>query len=295
MKVLYRLFRIKQWVKNSFIFLPLIFSGNLFNTSYWLPTLIAFFSFSFTASAVYCLNDIRDVDADRRHPQKRTRPIASGRISVSAALCITFLLLFASAGLLFLLSPEAAVKVAIVQAVYLLLNIAYCFWLKRFPIIDVCIIAFGFVLRLADGAVATDIWLSPWIVCMTFLLTLFMAFAKRRDDVLLNLARKEEAPIREGTQYYTTEYLNLVLGILAAVTLVCYLMYCISPDTMQRFHCDYIYVTFIFVLAAILRYLMLAVVKGESGSPTDIALHDRFIQLCVTAWIATFALIIYAL
>ena len=287
------LLRVRQWVKNAFVFLPIIFSGNLFTIEYWYPAIVVFFSFSFVASSIYCINDIKDVEADRRHPKKRLRPIASGRVGKTTAYVLTVCLLLCSSSLLLFLPPELIWKCVLIEGCYFVLNLLYCFLLKRYAIIDVSIIAFGFVLRLVDGGIACGIWVSPWIVCMTFLITLFIAFAKRRDDLLIDRSNGDRTPIRKSSESYNLDYLNLILGVLGAVTIVCYLMYCMAPDTIQRFQCGYVYITFVFVLIAILRYLMLAVVRGESGSPTDIALHDRFIQLCVLAWIVSFALIIY--
>lgn len=293
MTSLFQLIRVHQWVKNGFVFLPIFFSGNLLNPDLWFPAIVVFISFSFVASAIYCINDIKDVEADRRHPHKCNRPIVSGKIKITTTWGIVIALIIAAFSVLALLPEHTFFKCFAVEGAYLILNLLYCLILKKYAIIDVFIIALGFVLRLTDGGFACDIWISPWIVCLTFLITLFMAFAKRRDDVLINMKNGGQQSIRRSSESYNLDYLNLTLGVLASVTIVCYLMYCIAPETIKRFNCQYVYITFIFVLAAILRYLMLTVVRGNSGSPTNIALHDRFIQLCVLCWIITFAIILY--
>lgn len=293
MKQIIKLLRVKQWVKNGFVFLPMFFGGRLGDPYCWLHALIAFASFSLLASSIYCINDIKDVDADRRHPEKCCRPIASGDVSVPTAWCLTVILVIFSFVLLMLLPASETWKCASVGAAYFIMNIFYCLRLKRYAIVDVFIISIGFVLRLADGGLACGIPLSPWIICMTFLLALFLAFAKRRDDLLINRANPGAKPIRQSSASYTIEFLNLTLGVLSSITVVCYLLYCVSDDTVNRFHTSYVYLTFVPVLAAVLRYLLLAVARGNSGSPTKVLYSDRFIQASIFVWVISFAAIIY--
>uniref|UniRef100_UPI004029C346 UbiA prenyltransferase family protein n=1 Tax=Prevotella sp. TaxID=59823 RepID=UPI004029C346 len=174
MAALMRLIRPKQWIKNGFIFVPLFFGGALFHIDALLAGLITFFAYSFAASSIYCFNDIFDVEADRRHPVKCHRPIASGAVSIRQAYGLMFLMLALSMGTCSLLESWETMGII---AFYWLLNLCYCAKLKQYAIIDVCIVAFGFVLRLLAGGVATHIMLSKWIVLMTFLITLFMSFA----------------------------------------------------------------------------------------------------------------------
>jgi len=174
---------------------------------------------------------------------------------------------------------------------YWLLNLAYCAELKKHAIIDVCVVAFGFVLRILAGGVATETVLSQWIVLMTFLLTLFLSFAKRRDDVL-RLQETGEAP-RRNTSRYNLTFINQAITITASVTLVCYIMYTVSPEVKANFHTDYLYLTSVFVLLGLLRYIQLAVVDKKSGDPTKVLLRDRFTQLIVLAWGLSFLVIIY--
>ena len=188
---------------------------------------------------------------------------------------------------------EYAVGVGAVVGLYLLMNVAYCLVLKRYAILDVCTIAFGFVLRLFAGGIATGIGLSNWIVLMTFLLTLFLSFAKRRDDVL-KMNQTGHAP-RKNTSRYNLDFINQAITITATVTLVCYVMYTVSPEVEQRIGTRYLYLTTVFVIIGILRYLQLTLVDNKSGDPTKAMLHDRVLQAVVLLWFLAFLLIIYIL
>lgn len=293
MKNLLKLIRPKQWIKNFFVFLPMFFAGVLFNEGMILNGVLVFFAFSFAASSIYCFNDVIDVEADRRHPVKCHRPIASGAVSKMQAYGLMFGLLALSVLLILLLSTAVAARVALVIGCYYVLNIAYCARLKDYAIIDVCIIAFGFVLRIMAGAVAGGVHPSQWILLMTFLLTLFLSFAKRRDDVL-RMNQTGEAP-RKNTSRYNLTFINQAITITGSITLVCYIMYTVSPEVIKNFHTNHLYLTSIFVLIGLLRYIQIAVVDEKSGDPTKVMLRDRFIQLIVAAWILAFLFIIYVL
>lgn len=290
MKGLIKLIRPKQWIKNFFVFIPMFFGGSLLDQEDILASIITFFSFSFAASSIYCLNDIIDVEADRRHPVKCRRAIASGLISVPQAYLLMAFLFFLSVAVLFLL-PRNALHTGAIIVFYWLLNIAYCLRLKQYAIVDVCVVAFGFVLRILAGGFATETVLSNWLVLMTFLLTLFLSFAKRRDDVL-RMNATGEAP-RKNTSRYNLTFINEAITITAGVTLVCYILYTVSPEVISRFHTRYLYLTSVFVLVGLLRYIQLTVVDKKSGDPTKVILRDRFTQLIVVAWLLSFLFIIY--
>ena len=290
MKKTLLLIRPQQWIKNGFVLIPMFFGGRLLNADDVIASVVTFFAFSFAASAIYCFNDIIDVDADRRHPVKCHRPIASGAVSVPTAYALMAVLALLSALLLFFL-PQRAGETAGIVAFYFLLNMAYCIWLKRHAIIDVCTVAFGFVLRILAGGMACDVAVSNWLVLMTFLLALFLSFAKRRDDVLRMNETGE--PPRRNTIRYNITFVNQAITITGTVTLVCYIMYTVSPEVVSRFHAPYLYLTSIFVLVGLLRYMQLTVVDEVSGDPTKILLRDRFTQAIVVAWIMAFLLIIY--
>lgn len=173
------------------------------------------------------------------------------------------------------------------------MNIAYCVRLKQIAIVDVFIISVGFVLRIAVGGLSTGIFLSHWIVLMTFLLALFLAFAKRRDDVALY--EKTGEVMRKNIVRYNLSFINQVMGIVGGMTIVCYLMWSVSPEIVERLGSSYLYVTSIFVLAGIIRYLQITIVDGRSGSPTAILYRDRFIHACLIGWGLSFIIIIYVL
>ena len=290
MKKTLLLIRPQQWIKNGFVLIPMFFAGRLLNADDAIASVVTFFAFSFAASAIYCFNDIIDVEADRRHPVKCHRPIASGAVSVPTAYALMVILALLSALLLFFL-PQRAGETAGIVAFYFLLNMAYCLWLKRHAIIDVCTVAFGFVLRILAGGMACEVAVSNWLVLMTFLLALFLSFAKRRDDVLRMNETGE--PPRRNTIRYNLTFVNQAITVTGTVTLVCYIMYTVSPEVVSRFHAPYLYLTSIFVLVGLLRYMQLTVVDEVSGDPTKILLRDRFTQAIVVAWIMSFSLIIY--
>lgn len=289
-KAYLNLIRPKQWIKNLFVMVPLFFGGALFDFKSLIAGAITFIAYSFAASSIYCYNDIHDVDDDRRHPAKCHRPVASGAVSIFQAYVLMALMILLSMICIIFL-PENKFETGGVILFYWVLNIAYCAKLKRYAIVDVCIVAFGFVLRLFAGGFASDILLSKWIVLMTFLITLFMSFAKRRDDVL-RMEETGEAP-RRNTIRYNLTFINQAITITASVTLVCYIMYTVSPEVIENFHTDYLYLTSVFVLLGLLRYIQLAVVDKESGDPTKIILKDHFTQLIVFAWLVSFIIIIY--
>lgn len=292
MKNLIRLIRPKQWIKNLIVLLPVFFGGALLHPSAIYAGLITALSFSFAASSIYCLNDNIDIEDDKHHPIKCNRPLASGAISIPQGYTLMVLMLILSMASTFLLYDHQ-LETAGVIAFYWLLNIGYCLKLKQYAIIDVCIVAFGFVLRVLAGGVSTSIHLSKWIVLMTFLLMLFLSFAKRRDDVV-RMNETGHAP-RQNTIRYNLTFINQAITITSSVTLVCYIMYTVSPETIQNFHTDYLYLTSVFVLVGLLRYIQIAVVDKKSGDPTKVILRDRFTQLIVLAFGLAFLFIIYVL
>lgn len=291
MKEIIKLLRPQQWLKNGFVFLPLFFDGKLMDLECLMAALWAFLAFSLAASGIYCLNDLIDVEADRRHPKKCKRPIASGAVSKTVAMLLVAVCLVASMSVCFLLGSEVRMAVILVVAGYFVMNIAYCLRLKQKAIVDVFVISVGFVLRILVGGIATGVVLSQWIVLMTFLLALFLAFAKRRDDVVIY----EGTGVlpRKNVDRYNLPFMNQVIGIVSAITIVCYIMYTVSPEVVSRFNSQYVYVTSVFVLAGIVRYLQLTIVDVKSGSPTKVLAHDRFTQLCIGLWIVSFVAIIY--
>ena len=284
---LFQLMRPHQYIKNLFIFLPLFFAMKITDTGLLFNAFIAFIAFSLTASAIYTLNDYHDIEDDKQHPKKKDRPLASGAISKSQAIIIMSVLFMSGFALMALVSLKAVG----ILAAYVAMNIAYSFSLKHIAIVDVNIIALGFVLRLFVGSAATDIPLSKWIVIMTFLLALFMALAKRRDDVLIYLDTGKK--IRKVIDGYNLQFLDTAMAIMAAVVIVAYTIYTTSPEVIKRFYSDYLYLTSFFVILGVMRYLQIAFVHKNSGSPTKIVATDRFMQLILLGWVITFTWILY--
>lgn len=296
MKSVLQILRPYQWVKNFFVFMPLFFGHQLMNVPLLINTIAAFFAFSFAASSIYCFNDIIDVEDDRRHVEKCHRPIASGKISVTMGYVLMFVMLALSMALSFALPYEVTsttLPLPYIIIIYWLMEMAYCLRLKRIAIIDLCILSMGFLLRIAAGGAATGILLSHWLIMMTFLLTLFLGFAKRRDDVLK--FQNSKIPPRRNTKRYNLTFVNEAITVTGCVMLVCYIMYTVSPETIANFDNHHIYLTTIFVLLGVLRYMQLAIVDEKSGDPTKVLLRDPFTQVIVLCWALAFLLIIYIL
>lgn len=294
MNSILKLIRPHQWIKNVFVLIPMFFGGSLLDPEDIRVSVLTFFAYSFIASSVYCFNDINDVEADRRHPVKCKRPLASGAIKIGTAWILMALMLVIAAVFIGMLGDqEHIISVGGILLFYYILNICYCAKLKQYAIVDVCIVAFGFVLRVLAGGFATDITPSKWLVLMTFLLTLFLSFAKRRDDVLRMNETGE--PPRKNTIRYNLTFINQAITVTTSVTLVCYIMYTVSPEVVARFGSDMLYLTSVFVLLGLLRYMQITVVDKKSGDPTKMVLHDRFTQLVVLVWALTFLVLIYLL
>ncbi len=290
MKNIIRLTRPYQWAKNIFILLPMFFGGALTDANSAQMALMAFLAYSFAASAIYCYNDIIDVEDDRKHSEKCHRPIASGALSVAQGYVIMALMMVLSAVIIALMGDRALLVGGVVVA-YFILDILYCRLLKHYAIVDVCVLSFGFVLRILAGGFATNITPSNWLVMMTFLLTLFLAFAKRRDDVV-RMLKTGEAP-RHNTERYNLTFINQAVTITAAVTVVSYIMYTVSPAVTQRIGSDYVYLTSVFVILGLLRYMQLTLVDEKSGDPTKMLYSDHFLQLVIAMWFAAYLIIIY--
>lgn len=284
-----KLLRPAQWSKNLFVFLPLFFAQDIDNLPRLLAVVVAFVALSLASSCIYVLNDMCDVEFDRKHPEKCRRPIASGRVSLPVARGVYTFLLILSVVVVVLFIPSTPMYV--VLATYLLLNHAYSLWLKHIAILDVMIVAFGFVLRVIAGAVAAKVVPSHWIIIMTFLLALFLVLAKRRDDVIKY--ERTQAVARRNITAYNRNFLDHVITLVAAITLVSYIMYTVDEEIVARFNCSYVYATSIFVLAGILRYLQITLVEEKSWSPTKIIMRDRFLKFSIIGWLLLFAYIIY--
>lgn len=278
--------RPKQYAKNVFVFAPLFFDFGKVSPHTLSLSFTAFIAFSLAASAIYLLNDILDVEQDRKHPRKKNRPIASGRLPIPVAIRLSVGVAVAA----LLLSAAVAGWVTTgVIAFYLFLNLGYVFGLKKINLVDVCLISLGFVLRLIAGATSADLGLSHWIILCVFILSLFLAFAKRRDDVLI--LQETGISMRQSLNGYNIEFVDSVLSMLSSLLLVFYVMYTISSDVVAKYGTQNLYVTAVFVLLGVLRYKQISLVFKNSGAPTEILFKDRIVQACVVMWAVSFVVI----
>ena len=274
--------RIKQWVKNVFIFAPMIFSLHMFQSAFIQRSLLAFFLFSLVTGGIYIFNDILDREKDKLHPEKMKRPIASGRLDVRVAAMVTAVLLVG----VMLLIARFNREFFLIALFYIGLNVFYTLFLKSVVIIDTMVIAMGFVLRVMIGAAVNQIVLYPWILISTFLLAIFLALIKRRQELLKIQNLHPEQVTRKTLQSYNLGMLDQMISIATATTLISYIMYALSPDVQQKFHTAKLYYTVPFVIFGIFRYLFLAYAKGEGESPADIIYTDLPFTLNIILWVS---------
>lgn len=288
MKRYFHLLRTSQWIKNTFVFAPLVFSKHLFDQQYFFTALKGFVAFCLVSSAVYIVNDIFDRDADRAHPVKRDRPIASGAVPVPAALWLSALLVVAA----LLLSMTVSLQFRLILAAYFILQIFYSAALKRVAILDVFIIASGFMLRVLAGAVVIEVIVSHWIILCTMFLSLFLAMAKRRGEIVL-FQGSDALSERKVLRQYDVAFLDNTMMITASGMAISYALYTVADRTVAVFGTDYLIFTTIFVLFAIFRYLFLVMMKNMGENSVAIILKDlpMFIDLCL--WFISCVIIIY--
>ncbi len=250
--------------------------------------ILGFLSFCFLASSIYIINDYRDVEDDRKHPEKCKRPLASGAVRKPAALILSGLLTLAGCFLAYMVDPTN--KFLFIALIYYVMNLAYSFGLKNLSIIDILIVAAGFVLRVKAGAIVAAVNTTEWFIIMTFLLALFLAIAKRRDDLLLKASTGTD--MRKSMKGYSIEFLNTLLALFCAILIVSYINYTVSDATYEKFG-HRLYYTALFVIAGIMRYLQITFIHNKAGSPTEVLYKDRFIQLTMLLWVASFFAILY--
>lgn len=284
-----------QWVKNLLVMAPLAFTpqGLIFDGTAWAAVLMAFASFCLAASSIYLLNDIVDREEDARHPKKKKRPIASGRLGVGAAKVQLVLQVAATFGLAILVPPHGRLPFLVWPACYLVLNLLYSFWLKRLVVVDCMCIALGFQLRVMAGAAAIAVKASHWILLCTFFFSLFLAFCKRYEE----LARQSEATgrTRATMEDYTASFLNMMIGPLAALSILTYALYTVSPETIATHRTDRLMFTVPFVVYGVFRYLFLVYRKSEGGDPARLLFRDVPLIVCGLAYAAAVLVLLRAL
>ncbi|MEZ4918279.1 MAG: decaprenyl-phosphate phosphoribosyltransferase [Saprospiraceae bacterium] len=286
LKRVIQLLRPEHWVKNLFLFIPAFFAATLLNDGIWQRAVLGFLAFSFFASAVYVINDLVDAEQDKNHPDKKHRPLASGALNSRQALVILAILLISGSGLALQMNKG----LFLICLAYFGINLLYSFYLKHLAIIDVSLIAVGFLLRIFAGGVVTNVPVSQWLIVLTFLLALILGLAKRRGEYLI---ATEGQSFRKALEGYNLPFLDLSIAVCSTVSIVAYLMYCFSPEVTERIGSDKIYFTAFFVIIGILRYLQLTLVFEKTESPVRALLTDGFLQIILLAWIGAFAWLLY--
>jgi 4-hydroxybenzoate polyprenyltransferase len=279
--------RPEQWTKNFIVFAALIFARRLFDPAAVALALAAFLIFCGLSGAVYLVNDVSDRDADRQHPVKSKRPIASGALTIGAALLLATILIGAGVGAAFWLEPAFGWA----AFAYVVLQAAYSRWLKHIVILDVMAIAAGFVLRAVAGGMVISVPISEWLLVCTILLALFLGLSKRRHEltVLAAGARGHRRILEEYDPYL----LDQMIAVVAASTLVAYIIYCLDPDTAARFGTHWLVLTVPFPIYGLFRYLYIVHRKDGGGNPSEELLTDRPLLACVALWGLAVVAIIY--
>jgi 4-hydroxybenzoate polyprenyltransferase len=291
MKMYFELLRIKSWVKNGFLFLPLVFALKLLDPDLFLSVVIAFFSFSFCSSFIYIINDVLDAQADALHPRKKNRPIPSGKISSQLALMIGAGCLAVSFGLVF--SFAISVFFSYVLLCYLFLNIAYVLVLKNIHLIELFVVAINFVLRVLAGCFVINVAPSNWILVVTFFLSLLLVLVKRRAELVV--LGTNAAAHRKVLKYYSEGFLDKLILIAATITITAYILYSIDPKVTFLLKTNSLIYTSVFVVIGVFRFVQLSEGKefeGE-GDPTTLLFKDRFTQLVLLAWLISLFLLLY--
>lgn len=286
---LVRSLRPHQWAKNSFVLAPLVFARALGDVEAIQRALLAFAAFCAISSAVYLVNDLRDREADRRHPLKKNRPIAAGKLPVAVAVVAALVLAAVAFGLANYLNP----RVLVVIAIYAALNLLYSTVLKHVVILDVMIVAVGFVLRVLAGGAAIGVAVSSWLVLCTIFLSLFLAFSKRRHEIML--LTSEAAGQRKVLSSYNPAFLDQMINVVTASSVVCYALYAIAPQTTEKYHTEHLVYTIPLVLFGIFRYLYLMYQAKDARSPTDAILSDPPFLVNLALWTVAVLWIVYGL
>lgn len=280
-----RLLRPLDWIKNSFVFAPLFFTPHLVTMETVSIVFLAFLIFCLAASSIYILNDVVDYEFDRLHEHKMNRPIASDQVSLSRAK-----ILFVALSLVSLIAAyylQWAFFISVL--VYYVLNIAYCVYFRAVSIIDICIIAAGFVIRVCAGAFIIQVFPSEWLLLCTGLLALFLGLGKRRDDVVRNM----NALHRKSLQGYNLPFIDASITVVLSALFIAYMTYSTLESTVLHLGTKHFYYTVPIVLIGIFRYLQITLVEQRSGSPTELLCKDRVLSSIVLCWILLTVLLVY--
>jgi 4-hydroxybenzoate polyprenyltransferase len=283
-----KLIRVPQWIKNFFVFVPLLFSQHLFNKDYFFITLLAFVVFCLASSFIYVINDIIDIAADKAHPIKKNRPLPSGMISTQSALIVAVVL----AVLIVILLPQFNEEFHYFVVAFVLLNILYSFWFKHIVILDVFSIALGFSIRVLAGAVVISVPISSWLILTTMFISLFLGVMKRHSELIL-VAESENAPSRKVLSQYSLNFADQMATVAAAGVIICYALYTVSERTVLAFGTENLIYTTPFVVYGIFRFMYLEYISNKGDNTTKIVFTDLQIILTVIIYTITTVLIIY--
>ncbi|MBR6137614.1 MAG: UbiA prenyltransferase family protein [Bacilli bacterium] len=290
MKNYLKLIRVKHWLKNGLVFLPIFFSLNILNKEMLLTSVLAFFIFSFTSSIVYVTNDIADIDKDKLHPIKKNRPLASGKVSIKEAKLIRGILLIVLGILLGIISKSIeSIWVLLIPIIYLVMNIAYSKKLKDIPIIDVVVIVTGFILRVIYGGLVINVEVSKYLYLMIIFGSFYLAFGKRRNEIMKNGDKS-----RTSLTLYNKEFLDKNMYVAFSLAIVSYILWCIDPTTIEHIGNSYIFWT-IPLLMVILQLYSLNIEGNSYGDPIDVILSDKKLIICIILYMISMITIIYVL
>lgn len=287
LKYIFKAMRPRQWTKNAFVFAALVFDRQFFILQSLERTLITFVIFCLISSSVYLFNDIMDVEADRNHPIKKNRPIASGKLPISVASVVSLILLLISLTGAYFLS----IGLLIIVAVYFFLNLAYSKWLKHMPILDVLVIAACFVLRVAAGVSVIEVQrFSPWLYVVTTLLALYIGFGKRRAELMVLVPENTQSH-RRVLSGYSLDLVDQMITVVSSTTIIAYSLYTFSAPNLPDNHS--MMLTIPFVLFGVFRYLSLMKIQKMGGEPEEILLKDRPLQITILLWAVSVMIIFY--
>jgi len=283
-----KLVRVPQWIKNLFVFVPLLFSQHLFDVDYFTTTLFAFVVFCLASSLIYVINDIIDIEADKAHPTKKNRPLPAGLISKQSALIVAVVLTAVIASLL----PHFNKEFIYFVTVFVLLNLLYSFWFKHIVILDVFSIAAGFSIRVLAGAVVISVPISSWLILTTMFISLFLGVMKRHSELIL-VAENENAPSRKVLSQYSLNFADQMATVAAAGVIICYALYTVSERTVSAFGTENLIYTTPFVVYGIFRFMYLEYISNKGDNTTKIVFSDIQLILTVLIYAITTVLIIY--
>ncbi len=290
MKEYIKLIRVKHWLKNGLVFLPLFFSINLFNKDLFLKTILSFIIFSIVSSIVYVVNDLNDIEKDKLHPVKKNRPLASGAVSITAAKVLLGILVAISLGLIYYsYRISNTIIVAVIPTIYAILNLLYSKWLKNIPIIDVVILVSGFIFRVMYGGIITGLDVSKYLYLMIMFGAFYLGFGKRRNEIIKNGNKS-----RKVLKFYNKEFLDKNMYVSLALAIVSYTLWCVDPTTVERIGNDYMFWT-IPILMVILQQYSLDIESNSHGDPIEVVLSDKKLIATIMLYIVTMVFLLYVL